>query len=545
MAGCSVEDISEADLYRYTRHRWVYNEAYNLSQRYLKFDLQELVRIAVTATSEAGARRCIEVLKCNEGMNNRAFLLTMDNGSVVFAKLPNACAGPAFYTTASEVATRTFLRDVLDIPTPRIIAWSAQKTNSVGAEYILEERARGQPLWSLWQDWDKLPIIARFGIIRQVVEIERKLADTTFKHCGCIYFKADVPHGDRLITSRTTSPSILERFRMGPLVDMDHWRKEKATMNLNRGPFHGAIGFVRNKAISEKHFLKQYGRPRLNYARSGVEPEQPEEMLELLDKYLKLTPAMVPPPTPDDIDASTLWHPDLHPDNIFINPKNLQVTSVIDWQSTTAAPLFYQCGVPKMVRHREPVSLDLSNWPKLCDNYEDLGRDEKDYAEKMHRSEHLHQYYLRITRRDNPRHWTALQLHDELRVQPVKIVQQVWENNTVFFLRRALMRIATNWERLCPGAGPCPVSFSEEDLSLFNREVEKREFVSDTLNLLQKNYGLNPDGTVEPSKYNEIQTELERLKAICLEAAEDDEERFNVERLWPYQDTVDNASLAT
>jgi hypothetical protein len=38
----------------------------------------------------------VEVLKCKEGMNNKAFLLKMDNGSVVFAKLPNACAGPPF-----------------------------------------------------------------------------------------------------------------------------------------------------------------------------------------------------------------------------------------------------------------------------------------------------------------------------------------------------------------------------------------------------------------------------------------------------------------
>lgn len=42
-------------------------------------------------------------------MNNRAYLLTMDNGLVVFAKLPNSGAGPAFYTTASEVATRAFV----------------------------------------------------------------------------------------------------------------------------------------------------------------------------------------------------------------------------------------------------------------------------------------------------------------------------------------------------------------------------------------------------------------------------------------------------
>ncbi len=49
------------------------------------------------------------LLKCKEGMNSKAYLLTMDNGMEVLAKLPNPCAGPSFYTTASEVATRTFV----------------------------------------------------------------------------------------------------------------------------------------------------------------------------------------------------------------------------------------------------------------------------------------------------------------------------------------------------------------------------------------------------------------------------------------------------
>jgi hypothetical protein len=57
-----------------------------------------------------------EVLKCKEGLNNKAYLLTMDNGSEVFAKLPNPCAGPAFYTTASEVATREFVSTSLTKP---------------------------------------------------------------------------------------------------------------------------------------------------------------------------------------------------------------------------------------------------------------------------------------------------------------------------------------------------------------------------------------------------------------------------------------------
>jgi hypothetical protein len=60
--------------------------------------------------SPANTRIGTQLLKCVEGQYNKAFVLTLDNGSEVVAKLPNPNAGPAFYTTASEVATRQFVR---------------------------------------------------------------------------------------------------------------------------------------------------------------------------------------------------------------------------------------------------------------------------------------------------------------------------------------------------------------------------------------------------------------------------------------------------
>ncbi|XMA20402.1 hypothetical protein WAI453_013193 [Rhynchosporium graminicola] len=125
----TLEYISEEELYRYTRHRWIFNESIQLSE-------------------SKGARYCTRVLKCREGLNNKAYLLTMDNGLEVFAKLPNPIAGPAYYITASEVATREFLRYALNIPTPCTIAWSIDRNNPVGAEYILEEKAPGKLLGS-------------------------------------------------------------------------------------------------------------------------------------------------------------------------------------------------------------------------------------------------------------------------------------------------------------------------------------------------------------------------------------------------------------
>lgn len=46
------------------------------------------------------------VTKCTEGLHNKAFILTTDNGCEVFAKLPNPNAGPARLTIASEITAR-------------------------------------------------------------------------------------------------------------------------------------------------------------------------------------------------------------------------------------------------------------------------------------------------------------------------------------------------------------------------------------------------------------------------------------------------------
>lgn len=59
-----------------------------------------------------------KVLKCVEGQFNKAFILTMDDGQEVVVRIPNPNAGPEFFTIASEVATRNFVRTyyVLDNP---------------------------------------------------------------------------------------------------------------------------------------------------------------------------------------------------------------------------------------------------------------------------------------------------------------------------------------------------------------------------------------------------------------------------------------------
>lgn len=60
---------------------------------------------------------------------------------------------------------------------------------------------------------------------------------------------------------------------------------------------------------------------------------------------------MFPPKSLDDTHSPTLWHPDLHLDNIFVDPESQQITRIIDWQSAAVMPFFYQCGIARIFWH--------------------------------------------------------------------------------------------------------------------------------------------------------------------------------------------------
>lgn len=103
-------DEQHSDLFRYTSGRWLWDEEQQLLDRHIVFDVGELQRVAARSVE---ANACLDIKKCGEGGYNRVFRLTMDNGMVVIARIPKPNAGPAGYTTASEVATMDFVSDLV------------------------------------------------------------------------------------------------------------------------------------------------------------------------------------------------------------------------------------------------------------------------------------------------------------------------------------------------------------------------------------------------------------------------------------------------
>lgn len=94
------------DLHRYTKNRFVWDEAYEMAQRHVSFNVEALASIAADAL---GSSRCVSAEKLPDGNHNKALLLTMDNGMQAVAKIPNPNAGRPHLTIASEVATMDFV----------------------------------------------------------------------------------------------------------------------------------------------------------------------------------------------------------------------------------------------------------------------------------------------------------------------------------------------------------------------------------------------------------------------------------------------------
>ncbi len=78
-----------------------------MSHRDVKFDEQELVRIA---TEASGSKSCVKVSEYTTTPIKRLLHLVMDDGSYVVAKIYTPRAGRPHYVTASEVATMEFVR---------------------------------------------------------------------------------------------------------------------------------------------------------------------------------------------------------------------------------------------------------------------------------------------------------------------------------------------------------------------------------------------------------------------------------------------------
>ncbi|KAI0868933.1 kinase-like domain-containing protein [Hypoxylon argillaceum] len=512
------------EFFRYTSGRWLWDEETQLRERYRRFDVQELQAAAAKSVS---AEKCVDMTKLAEGGFNKVFRLVMENGKVVIARIPNPNIGSPRWTTSSEVATMDFSLSILGLPVPKVLAWSMDADNPVQSEYIIMEEAAGV---QLSQVWDTLPIESKLEIVKDLVNIEKKLLSISFTRYGSLYFahqgflgcvKAQVV-GD---VSASLIAEIESRYVIGPMADGDFWAGERKDMTIDRGPWERFPDYLRAIAQRERAWLSTRV-PNITNSPSGFlagvrSQSCPKAHLALYDKFDRIAEYLLP--NDGSIVRPTIWHWDTHASNLFV--ENGKISSIIDWQDSWAGPVFLQARQPQLVDYNGDMLLRL---PPHYDTLED--QDEKSRIRSQVEKSILLWSYERNTKNVNHILHEVLHLpHGRTRRDVIDFSANTWDADIIPF-RESLIRVQRNWDAICPGR-PCPIEFTKEEIETHFRETEgwneNADFWASVSSLVQR------DGWTSHETYDDALALFAHLRAEGLRQFEGGERaKFERDTRW-------------
>ncbi|KAG1851844.1 kinase-like domain-containing protein [Suillus subalutaceus] len=515
----TVDPTEIQKLFRYTTDRWLYNEREQNSCRYVKFDVDSLLDIACKAV---GARSCTAVAKLSEGSYNKAFLLTFDNETQVIARIPCPIAGPSYLTTASEVATLEFAREVLQLPVPRILTWSgAEKgsTNCVGVDYIIMEAVPGVPLGMRWNQVAGREQVS--PLVDGLLDFESRMESVRFSQYGSLYFKEDV--APQLQTHSLFAGEVddsmkyfAEKYRIGPLIDHHWWRGVRSRMAFDWGPWPDATSYYLAAAKNEQKLLAQHTplphSQTPSFRRTPIHPR--ETHLRLLDMYIRAIPFVIPQDS--ELSAPTLWHPDLSLGNILISESHIpSIQGVIDWQHAAVLPYFQQVALPPAITyeghqfnpHLHPLALASSREPP-----DTLDSAKKEEFRLHHRLATRHNLYQAEIRLGHKRRHAASSLPhiEQLIMLPAYVVRAC--SDGILDLRQCLLFLRDNWIKVAPAGVPCPIEFSQDEIVEHERQWRAFQFYQAAIELFNTKLGCEGDGKVSHESYAAVKERLEGLK---------------------------------
>ncbi|KAM5441250.1 hypothetical protein MferCBS31731_003678 [Microsporum ferrugineum] len=506
------------ELFCYTSGRWLYDEESQLRRRYVEFNTEALRCCA----SKVRGSQCIGLRKLPEGLYNKVFSLKMEDGKDILARIPNPNAGNSSQVVASEVATLDFLRTVLDIPVPRVLAWSSPSSqpNPVGAEYILMERVEGRQLSDVW---DNMSERQRFNLVKGVVEIEKKLVNTVFTAYGSLYYKdAFGNRGPECLEA--ISPARVPcgkeedvlRFVIGPTTERAFYI-EKDGEQGNQGPWKTAVEYLTAIARREISSIQDHSltnsQEALPFWERVSTPSSSRSHVKLLEQFISVLPYIIPP---SEIIQPILMHQDLHFDNVFVDATDpSKISGIIDWQATYASPIFMQSRFPSIFDCEDPYPWGAVQL-KLPEDFDTLSPKEKRLAEESLDRLRLKKFYELASRKMNPLQVKAMDAmrNDEYPTSFIFYIVQQSAFDGPIPLRELLMQVYEKWDQLTRknGVAPtCPISFTEEEIKEARQQAEEwgeafGEFERFRTQLLGK------DGWVSHEQYEDAKRDFEGCK---------------------------------
>ncbi|KAF1953419.1 hypothetical protein CC80DRAFT_569370 [Byssothecium circinans] len=528
------QDCNVEQFYKYTSGRWLWNEKYRLARRYVEFNLLGLLQVSAQAI---GARSCVKVEKLPSGNFSKVFLISMDDGRELIAKLPNPNAGRPHFTTASEVATMDYVRNVLGIPAPQVYSWSSSTDNPVGAEYILMERSGGVELGKIWHD---IPWEERLEIVRTLVGYEKAFVSANLPMYGSLYYAKDLlsPSRSQFLDS-VNSKGKEEAFVVGPTTNRAWFDQGRDSVEVNRGPWLSLNEFIHSRAARELACIDKFSSyPGQQGLFSGPNQYRPTRELKVrvLRDYLKVATQILP----NDVNLSkpTLWHSDLHSDNIFVDPSQpTRILNIIDWQAVNVSPLFLQARHPSLIEFKGPIPEGFEPI-ELPDNFDDMSEEAQRQAKNLRAAQSLYKLYEILMLRQCPEIARALHFRGTLPGQITGLASSVFSDGEPI-LQGMLIRLQDEWATWVGSFIPCPLSFTPEDRTQQQRLEgswsEGVELMHEILTEIGAYQGW--DGWVNHNDYPVYMERLARCRENFLNRyAKTEEERSQWIQAWPFED---------
>ncbi|KKZ63018.1 hypothetical protein EMCG_02636 [[Emmonsia] crescens] len=532
---------SRDDFFSFTRGRFVVDEADQIARRYIKFNMNELARIAAESV---GAKVCVTVEKCPDGMYNKNFVLTMDDGQEIIAKVPNPNAGIPCLTTASEVATMDFVRNVLGTPAPKVYSWDSRATNSVGAEYIIMEKVPGV---QLRQVWDNMKLVDKMNLRLDMARHQSAWLSVSFSQFGGLYYTQDLAHVPREnhLYRNTKGDKIWdERFAIGPVTGRDWFDCGRVRLDCDRGPWPSVYNYYKAIGLREKLAISTLTPlPKQTVMVCGPGLYQPErrKKLSAVEEYLQVLDALLPTES-ETITTPYLWHDDLHDENIFVDPNNpSKVVGIIDWQSVNLLPLLDHNPDPAFIGYRgpEPETLDR---PELEDT-KGLSEIEKAEAISQYHEKALFIASRKIALKRTPAAYDAIKYRQTEAFDLLVLGRRLLEFGEAHF-HALMVGLRDAWSKLPANKGsklprPFPIMLDNERLAEIEEDGEKAMRGMQIMNSFKARLGpLWPDkDAVEHEQYEAAKVALRELKEeIVQDFGKTEKDKTELARQWPFDD---------
>ncbi|OOF93562.1 hypothetical protein ASPCADRAFT_53394 [Aspergillus carbonarius ITEM 5010] len=428
----------------------------------------------------------------------------MENGREILARIPNPNAGHPQRVVASEVATLDFLRNVLDIPVPKVLSWSSpSQPNTVGAEYILMERVPGRQLSEVWGAMSEAQ---HFGLVKSLVGIEQRLLNVKFALHGSLYYRSTCSDGRNVVEPTEPAKEVTSNFVIGPTTQRSFWEDDKGELDISRGPWGKAQEYLSSVATREIAVIQNSGPGRSSSPSVLLRQTQQgcDEHVHLLKQFLRVLPHILPPP---ETLRPVLLHHDLHADNIFVDSSDpTKISSIIDWQGVYAAPLFMQAKFPSIFDCDDPYPWGAVQ-PKLPKDFDTLSQSEKALAKDTLVRLRLKKFYELTSRKFNRSlimAMDAMRNDDDPTTFIFHLVGQSSQDGPIP-LKELLIQIYEKWDQIMDRrdlATPCPISFSKEEIDKSRQQVTEWADAYSEFDRLRANL-VGKDGWVSHEEYDD------------------------------------------